>query len=205
MIKICITLDDVIRAKTKQIGFVFKKYKDVDIDLDKLDLTNDKLDEVFKFGSKKEYNKFLYEDYPFEIFAEASTVEPGIDKKLNLWHISLNDDENIDDELDLILANPMEFNASIGYSHFFLSKIATRVREVHFPMDSLSIWDKCDILITATPKLLKNIPNGKVAVKIKTDYNSNINGENIFEYESLNEFISNNENLRSVVDFFNKK
>lgn len=200
MIKIGITLDDVIRAKTDKFFEIYKKYVNEDFDYDSLSLTTNNLYELTKFSGKKEYNKFLYEDYTFEIFGEADMVEPLLDKKLNLWHISLNDNENIDEEMELILTNPMEYNASIGYSYFFLSRMATRIREVYFPLDSDTTWDKCDILITADPKLLRSIPNNKVAIKINKPYNKEINGENILSFDSLADFISDNGNLENAVN-----
>ena len=84
-------------------------------------------------------------------------------KKLNLWHIDLNSDEELE-EVELMLYNPFEFNASIGFTHFFLSKIATRIRETFFPTVSTDIFDKCDVLITE-PKLLKT--NYKVTLRLK--------------------------------------
>lgn len=200
MIKIGITLDDVIRAKTDKFFEIYKKYVNEDFDYDSLSLTTNNLYELTKFSGKKEYNKFLYEDYTFEIFGEADMVDPLLDKKLNLWHISLNDNENIDEEMELILTNPMEYNASIGYSYFFLSRMATRIREVYFPLDSDTTWDKCDILITADPKLLRSIPNNKVAIKINKPYNEEINGENILSFDSLADFISDNGNLENAVN-----
>jgi hypothetical protein len=200
MIKIGITLDDVIRAKTDKFFEIYKKYVNEDFDYDSSSLTTNNLYELTKFSGKKEYNKFLYEDYTFEIFGEADMVDPLLDKKLNLWHISLNDNENIDEEMELILTNPMEYNASIGYSYFFLSRMATRIREVYFPLDSDTTWDKCDILITADPKLLRSIPNNKVAIKINKPYNEEINGENILSFDSLADFISDNGNLENAVN-----
>ena len=204
MIKICITLDDVLRAKTKQIGYVYKKYINPDINLDEIDLSKTSMMEALNFGSKKEFNKFLYEDYGFEIFAEATTMGDSVDKKLNLWHISLNDNEEIDEELDLMLANTMEFNNSIGFTYFFLSKLATRIREVYLPLNSLTIFDKCDIIITSDVKLLTNVPKNKIAIKINTPYNNDISGDNIFAFDTLVEFMEDSNNLKNIVDEFNK-
>jgi hypothetical protein len=202
-IKIGITLDDVLRAKTKQFGKIYKKYIDDKIDLDSLDISTNDMSKVFNFTSKKEFNKFLYEDYPFEIFGEAETTEKGVDKKLNLWHLSLNDDEEIDNEIELMLCNPMEFNASIGFTYFFLSKIATRVREIFLPKDSVDIWEKCDILITADPKLLNGVPTNKYAIKINTPYNSGIVGKNIYSFNSLNEFLDDKTIIRDIITNIN--
>lgn len=205
MVKIGITLDDVLRAKTKQFGKIYKKYVDENIDLDSLDISTNDMSKVFNFKTKKEFNKFLYEDYPFEIFGEAETTEKSVDKKLNLWHLSLNDDEDIHTEIELMLCNPMEFNASIGFTYFFLSKIATRVREVYLPKDSMDIWNKCDILITADPKLLNGVPNDKHAIKINTPYNSGIVGENIYSFNSLNEFLDDKTIIRDIISSINAR
>ena len=195
MKKICITLDDVLRAKTQQFGKIYKKAIDPDIDLSTLDLSTNNLADVF--GMKpKEYSKFLYEDYPFEIFAEAPAVEKMLDKNLNLWHIQLNNDRDEEDKIELIFANPREFNASIGYTYFFLSQMGTRVREVYFPTDSATIWDKCDVLITAEPSLLDNKPEGKVSVKIEMPYNKDCPAD--FSYEKLSDVISDDEFLNKV-------
>lgn len=199
MIKIGITLDDVVRAKTVQIGKMYKKYINPDLNTDELDLSTNDYEKIFNFKSKGEYNRFLYEDYPFEIFGEAGTVTPSLDKKLNLWHLSLNDNEEIDEMLDVVFINPMEFNASIGCTHFFLSKIATRVRETYFPTDTKDSWGACDILITSEPKLLKNVPSGKICIKIVTDYNKEITFDEKLTFNSLEEFISDNENLLMIV------
>lgn len=205
MIKIGITLDDVIRAKTEKFFEIYKKYVNEEFDYESLPLTTNDLYELVKFSGRKEYNKFLYEDYTFEIFGEADMVDPLLDKKLNLWHISLNDNENIDEEIELMLTNPMEYNTSIGYSYFFLSRMATRIREVYFPLDSDTTWEKCDILITADPKLLKSVPDNKVAIKIIKEYNEGIDGDNIISFNSLSEFISDDKNLESVVNMLLNK
>lgn len=183
--KICITLDDVIRAKTKQFGKIYKKYINNDINLDELDLSTNDLGKIFNMG-KKEYNKFLYEDYPFEIFAEASTMEKMLDKKLNLWHV-----QAADKGVELIIGNPWEFNASIGNTCFFLSKIAPKSRRFIFPSVSSELWDECDILVTADPMLLKNKPDGKYSVKIEMPYNKDISADK--SYDSLSKMIEDSE------------
>lgn len=197
MIKIGITLDDVIRNKTYQIGKIYQKHIDKNIDLEKLDLSSGNLNKIFNFQSNNDFIKFLYEDYAFEIFAEADVVEKSLDKELNLWHIKLNDDENIDEEIQLVLMNPREFNASIGYTYFFLSKMATRIREVYLPEDYLSIWEKCDILITADKKLLSNKPNGKISVKINMPYNTNVISD--YNFDSLMEILKSENFLKNVI------
>ena len=196
--RICITLDDVIRAKTKQIGDIYKKYINKDIDLDALDFSTKEYENVFGFNDKNEYNDFLYNLYSYEIFAEANTVERLLDKKLNLWHMKVTEDDEYDEPITLILANPFEFNNSIGYTCFFLSKIATRVREVYFPSNSVDIWDKCDVLITAEPKLLDSKPDGKKAIRIEMPYNKNCKYD--YSYEKLSAFLDDNKIIEKLIE-----
>jgi hypothetical protein len=77
---------------------------------------------------------------------------------------------------------------TIQSTYFFLSKIGCRVRECYFPTDSLTIWDKCDILITASPKLIEHKPEDKKVIKIEADYNKELNGDDV--YKDVCEFFS---------------
>ena len=193
--KICFTLDDVIRAKTQQVGKIYQKYIDPEIKLEEMDLENQPLSEALGFDGIAEYRKFLYEDYAFEIFAEAPVMERMLDKKLNLWHIETSH-KDFKEPLEVMLANPREFNASIGYTYFFLSQIATRIREVFFPLDYVEIWDRCDVLVTADSYLLEAKPEGKIAIKIETDYNKECEAD--YTYESLSKFLDDKEIYRKL-------
>ena len=193
--KIAFTLDDVLRDKTKQILKIYKKYVDPSFDTEAVDLTTNNFQEILGFETKQDYQQFLYEDYVFEIFAEAEAVEKMLDKKFNLWLLSLAEE---DEPVDVILTNPFEFNASIGFTHFFLSKMATRVRETYFPLDSSTIWDCCDVLVTAEPKLIKEKPEGKKVVKIETPYNKDLEAD--LTYQSLSELIEDKEIITKLTE-----
>ena len=119
-----------------------------------------------------------------------------IDKKLNLWHIDLNHNEDLEEEIELMLCNPFEFNASIGFTHFFLSKIATRIRETYFPTVSTDIFERCDVLVTADPKLLENKPSNKICIKIITDYNKDIEAD--YEYNTFGDFLNDTEIIKKL-------
>jgi len=194
--KITITLDDVLRAKTQQFGKMYKKYIKPDLDLESLDFTSGDLQSIFGFKTKKEYEKFLYEDYAFEVFGEANACEKMLDKKLNLWLIALDNDEDLTEPLEFSLSNTMEFNASIGFTYFFLSKMATRIREVFLPANSQEIWDRNDVVITADPKLLKNKPTGKKVVKIETDYNKKYDAD--LTYKKLADIFEDDEFIKKI-------
>ena len=199
--KIAISLDDVIRAKSKSILKAYKKEHE-DFEPETVELKTNNFKDILKFDSEKLYYKFLYEDYPFEIFGEADVTEKMVDKKLNLWHINLNNIEDLEEEVELLLYNPFEFNASIGFTHFFLSKIATRIRETYFPTISTDVFERCDVLITADPKLLKNKPNNKIIVKIKTEYNRDCEAD--FTYNTFSEFLDDKEIINKLIELKNK-
>ena len=195
--RICITLDDVIRNKTFQIGKVYKKYINNDINLKSLDFSTNDYCKIFNFKSKNEYNKFLYEDYVFQIFAEADACENQLGLNLNKWLLKLNDiDEDEDEPVDVMLSNINEFNISIAFTYFFLSKIGTRIRKVFFPIDKKEIWDNCDVLVTANPELLNDKPEDKKTIKINTDYNSECKSD--FEYYFLSEFLREEEIINKL-------
>ena len=192
--RVCITLDDVLRAKSKQFGKIYKKAFDVDDEfLSSRDFSTNDLCKVFEFPSREKYQEFLYKDYPFEIFAEAPVTERMLDKYFNLWTLKMEEEH---EDIQFVIANPFEFNASIGYTCFFLSQIATRIREFYFPKNSADIWKKCDVLITADPKLIKEKPQDKVVIKIDAPYNKDAEAD--FTYENLTSLINDNKFLEKI-------
>ena len=196
--RICITLDDVIRAKTAQICKIYQKHINQSIELDSLDLSNPNLNEVLGFETREDYNDFLYNLYSYEIFAEANTTEKLVDKSLNLWHMRLSEDDEREEPVEVMLANPLEFNNSIGFTCFFLSKIATRIRDIYFPADSATIWDRCDVCVTANPNLIKNKPEGKIAIKIEMPYNKDCEAD--YSYEKLSAFLNDNKIIDKITN-----
>ncbi len=194
--KICFTIDDVIRAKTLQIGKIYKKYIDPKIDLNAIEFDTNDYKEIFGFDDENEWNKFLYEDYTYEIFARAPVKEKGVDKELNLWLLNLNDEYG--EDIDVMIANPYEFNISIGLTYFFMAAIASRIREAFFPFDSMQIWDRCDILVTSDPSLIENKPEGKICIKIEMPYNKDI--ESDYSYKTLGDFLKDKETFEKLTD-----
>ncbi len=189
--KICFTLDDVIRAKTRQFGKILAKSRGLEEDAyADTEISTNNLGQVFGFENSKEYQEFLYKDYPFEVFAEAPVMERMLDKRFNLWTLDIENKEGCED-IEFMLANPFEFNASIGYTCFFLSQIATRIRDFYFPKNSSDIWNRCDVLVTADPKLLAEKPEGKKSVKIEAPYNKDSEAD--LTYESLSKLIEDEE------------
>jgi hypothetical protein len=100
---------------------------------------------------------------------------------------------------NLMIVSPFEMTTSIQATLEFLSKRMFRVREIYFPIDSMTIWDRCDILITANPTLLENKPEGKISFKINTPYNKDVKGD--YEFNSMMEVIQDtNDTLVKIIE-----
>lgn len=200
--RIIITLDDVIRAKTVKICKTYKKYFNKDLQLQELDLSSGNLGVILGFKTKKDYEQFLYEDFAYEIFAEADLCERGLEAKFRSWLMSLSNVDGNGEPVEVIIANNMEFGPTIGFTQFFLAKMGTTVREFLFPKNTVELWKKADVIVTADKTLLGNKLDGKVSVKIVTDYNEDI--ESDMEYNTLTEIFDDKEFFNKLTEKQNK-
>jgi hypothetical protein len=189
MKRIAIDINDVVRNFSKNFGVVYQKFVDSSLDTDKLKITDFDLSKVFNFKSKQEYSNFVYIDYPYELFGCAEACHRNLGARLCDW--IGNDLTNIEDRPEILLVSPFEYALTIQSTCHFLSHLPCRIREIYFPEDSRTIWNRCDILITANPNLLSSVPEGKTVVKIKTDYNGHCEAEH--EYNSLMDLMNDEE------------
>ena len=194
--KIAIDLNDVVRDFSNDFLRYYVERYNHEFDLDEFEFWSNKLCDVFKFNSENAYYNFMYNDYAFELFGKCGVCSRNLESELNNWAEKTLKDIDTDEEIELMFVSPMEYGLSIGNTYFFLSKLGTKIREVYFPKDSQTIWDKCDVLITANPDLLNCKPDSepfKTSVKIKMDYNKDCYAD--FEYPSFSSFLSNPENV----------
>lgn len=197
-LRIAIDINDVLRDYTRQFLYVYKKNIDKDFKLEYEDITDFNFINVFPFynedGDIDEtlMNNFKYEDFPFEIYGRAETIGKGLQYKFNLW--VQNTMRNFDDEKvpEIILFSPFEMNLSIQSTLSFLARIGTRNREICFPIDSMSMWEKCDIMITANPNLIEATPKDKICFKINTPYNKEVKGT--YDFDSMLDIIDDENN-----------
>ena len=195
--KIAIDLNDVIRDFSNNFVRYYIEGYDRNYDLNGFEFWTNDLSILLPFKSKNSYNNFVYNDYAFELFGKCSTTTRGLETELNTWTEQTLKDLDIDEEVEVIFVSPMEYGLSIGNTYFFLSKLGTKVREVFMPIDSIEIWDKCDVLITANPNLLNNKPDSKITIKIKTEYNNDCSSN--YSYNSLSDFLKNNKNTENLI------
>lgn len=191
--KIGIDLNDVVRAYTFQFAAYYKKAIDRTFDVDEVDVWTNDLKEVFPFKDKRAFLEFVYQDYPYEIYGSAGTTSKGLSSRFSDWCREI---ENMDEVPDLCIVSTGEYDKTIGSTHFFLNKLASKVRETHLLFKVDDVWDKCDVLITANPDLLEIKPEGTVSVKIDTSYN--IDSKSDFEFNEFIDFLNDQEILTKI-------
>lgn len=193
--KIAIDLNDVVRDFSNNFLKYYCEGYDHTFNPDGFEFWTNDMKVLFPFKTDSAYNRFVYDDFAFELFGKCETCGRSLTTDLSVWLREIGNIET-DEKIEVMFVSTMEYGASIGYSYFFISKLGPEIREVYFPLNSLDVWDKCDVLITANPQLLENKPVGKKSVKIKTEYNDECDSD--FEYRSLSKFcqdINNTEKL----------
>jgi hypothetical protein len=196
--KIAIDLNDVVRDFSNNFVRYYIEGYDRNFKLDDFEFWTNDFSVLFPFKSKASYNNFMYNDYAFELFAKCPVCTRGLEAALNDWTEKTIKDLDTDEDIEVMFVSTMEYGLSIGNSYFFISKLGSKIREVYFPVDSSTIWDKCDILITANPNLLDNKPENKKTIKINTEYNKESKGD--LSFYSLIGFINNEDNLMKIID-----
>ena len=199
--KIAIDLNDVIRDFSNNfLRYYIERYNH-EFDLDEFEFWTNRLCDVFPFNSEAAYHNFMYNDFAFELFGKCGVCSRNLEAELNTWTEKTIKDIDLDDKIELMFVSPMEYGLSIGNTYFFLSKLGTKIREVYFPKNSETIWDKCDVLITANPDLLNSKPDSepsKTSVKIKMDYNKDCYAD--YEFPSFSSFLTNPDNIKKIVE-----
>ena len=129
-------------------------------------IQNDNLLNSYKFQSMDEFEFFTYIEYPIEIFGHAGVSYPTSISDLN----------------KIIFDNPEHTITVIGVDEagkakpatlFFLSKNGFLGSNIKFvkSTDLEKEWEKCDIWVTDSKKIIDLKPEGKTAVKFQTTYN----------------------------------
>lgn len=170
--RIGVEINHVIRDINSQMLKYYVKDIDKNFDEKKVEKNVVSFIDSLGFKSKKAKENFLYVDYPYEIFGCANTIHRNTGPMLNKWLIEM---DNIGLNGSKVSLFSLRENAlTIQSSYYFLSKIGCRVRNVFFPKDGLEMWDKCDVIITTDERIVRNKPNDKKVVLIKTKDNGHL-------------------------------
>jgi hypothetical protein len=150
-----------------------------------------------KLSAKEVYNRFMYEDFLFEIHGAAPKMYPQLDLDVN------NFLQKYENKVDYTVLS-VENRFSIPPTLFFLSKISSRFNNYKFVNKSTDMWKHVDILITTDPEILKiGAPWGKKIIKIKRPYNENIKAGSL-EVLQIADLI-NNSDFEKIIKYKRKK
>jgi len=155
-----------------------------------------KPEKEIKLTAKEVYNRFMYEDYLFEINGAAPAMYKGMDLHVN------NFLQKYEDTVDFTVLS-VENRFSIPPTLFFLSKISTRFKNYMFLDKATDMWKEVDILITTDPEILKlGAPWGKKLIKLKRPYNEKIKAGSL-EVLQIADLIDN-QNFEKIIKYKTK-
>lgn len=196
---IAIDINDVIRDNMFQFRQIYQKYINPTFDIELDEVTSFNQAEVYPFVSTEEIFNFKYVDYPFELFGRAEVTDKMLPYALNDYMEKTLRDLDEDNVPSVIFFSPFEMGLSIQATFSFLSSKTLRPRELYFPKDSMTIYDRADIVITAQPSLIENCPEGKYVIKINKPYNKDIDTK--YSFNSLMDVIQDeNETIIKILE-----
>lgn len=138
----------------------------------------------------EKYNRFIYEDYAFEIHGAAPPVYKRLDKDLESFY------NQYKDQFDIKIVSKENW-FSIPPTLFFLSKLMPRITEYKFVKTNEDVWNSVDILLTTDPELI-NRPAEKRVIKIIRPYNE----ENEADFDVLQVVeLVDNKDFQSLIGF----
>lgn len=192
-------------------GFSYKEYTDEEIDeiekkskarelelitlpMSSYDLTNhykfEKIKDVSgeRFLTPKEAcDKFVYDDYPFQIFGSAEEYDAANDTFNKIQAYGFRNKL-----FNTILFSSLKSSA-IPATYGFLSKHHSRAKAIIFLEEDHLKWEHCDVLIDATPEAIQTKPKNKKIIKINHPFNKWDKAD--YSFDSIKEIYNE--------DFFN--
>lgn len=128
-------------------------------------------DKPIKYSSQEMLNKFIYEDYPFQIFGRAKQYqdEDGRNGAIEAAHKiqAFGRDNNL---FNVALVSTCK-GAAIPATYAFLSTHSCRIKNLHFVDTDEEKWEFCDVLIDDSPKSIQSKPKDKEIIKINRPWN----------------------------------
>lgn len=131
-------------------------------------INNDDLLNYYSFHSKKEFDNFLYIEFPVEVFGQAGLSYSNVISQLNKL---IYDNPNI----NFTIIGLDELGKAKPSSLFFLSKNGYLGNHIKFiKTDNIkSEWESCDLWVTDNKSIIDLCPENKKVVKFETPFNQN--------------------------------
>jgi hypothetical protein len=137
---------------------------DLSLPVTSLDLINH-----FKFPTDRDLFEFFYVDFAMEIFGNSPPTKNDTFKCLNSLYKEFRDNHEI-----LIISDEIE--KSKPATLFFLAKNGSLIEKIKFfsTITRDTLWEECDVIVTANPDLIENSPEDFTIVKYNTSYNREV-------------------------------
>jgi hypothetical protein len=152
-----------------------------------------------KLTAKEIYNRFMYEDYVFEIHGSAPIMYKQMDLHVEKFYLKYCN------HVDFVLKSKENW-FSVPPTLFFLSRIFSRFKKYHFVSSNEEMWDDIDILITTDPEIINGkVPEGKKIIKLERPYNKDLmKGEIDDKILQIND-LNGNKNFEKIINYKQKK
>jgi len=155
-------------------------------------------EEKTNLTAKDVYNRFMFEDYCFEIHGAAPVIYKNVDLILNNFYRKYNDQAEF-------YITSKENSFTIPHTLFFLSKVACKIKNYKFVERDDELWNNIDVLITTSPEAIKNKPENKVLIKLNRPYNKECGDNDTFDLGIENPLhiadVLDNENFEKLIGY----
>lgn len=186
--EIFVNIDGVLRNTLQKFDYHYKDYF-LNTDADSQETfeygingqsTIENILDTYKFQSEDEYLKFLYFDFPIEIFGHAGLSYNHASTDFNTMVF-----ENKDTNFTLVGLN--EKGKAKPSTLFFLSRNGVICDNIKFStIENIDeLWGKCDVWITDDKRIVDTCPENKTVIKFNTFYNNHFT--NKIEISKLSE------------------
>ena len=186
--EIFVNIDGVLRNTLQKFDYHYKDYF-LNTDADSQETfeygingqaTIENILDTYKFQSEDEYLKFLYFDFPIEIFGHAGLSYNHASTDFNTMVF-----ENKDTNFTLVGLN--EKGKAKPSTLFFLSRNGVICDNIKFStIENIDeLWSKCDLWITDDKRIVDKCPENKKVIKFNTFYNNHFT--NKIEISKLSE------------------
>jgi hypothetical protein len=186
--EIFVNIDGVLRNTLQKFDYHYKDYF-LNTEPDEQEIfeygingvaTIENILDTYKFQSEDEYLKFLYFDFPIEIFGHAGLSYNQASTDFNTMVF-----ENKDTNFTLVGLN--EKGKAKPSTLFFLSRNGVICDNIKFStIENIDeLWSKCDLWITDDKRIVDKCPENKKVIKFNTFYNNHFT--NKIEISKLSE------------------
>ena len=186
--EIFVNIDGVLRNTLQKFDYHYKDYF-LNTDADSQETfeygingqaTIENILDTYKFQSEDEYLKFLYFDFPIEIFGHAGLSYNHASTDFNTMVF-----ENKDTNFTLVGLN--EKGKAKPSTLFFLSRNGVVCDNIKFStIENIDeLWSKCDVWITDDKRIVDKCPENNTVIKFNTFYNNHFT--NKIEISKLSE------------------